>query len=135
MWKNFFRVTLRNLRKNRAFNAINIAGLAIGLASAIFIILYIFNEVSYDRFHHRSADIYRLYLQGKMTGEEFTGAWNSPLAGPTFHAQIPEIENFCRMDFWGNQLMWADPEHKFMENGVMLADSTFFEVFSIRMLA
>ena len=134
MWKNFFRVTWRNLGKNRAFNGINIAGLAIGLASSIFIILYIINEMSYDRFNERAVDIYRLYLKGKMTGEEFMGAWNSPVAGPTFHEQIPEIENFCRMDFWGNQLMWTDPEHKFMENAVMLTDSTFFDVFSIRLL-
>ena len=88
MWKNFFRVTLRSISKNKAFNAINIAGLAIGLASAIFIILYIVSETSYDKFHDRSADIYRLYLDGKMAGEEFKGAWNSPIFGPTFHEEI-----------------------------------------------
>ncbi len=82
MWKNFIRVTIRSISKNKAFNAINIAGLAIGLASAIFIILYIISETSYDRFHERSADIYRLYLDGKMAGEEFKGAWNSPIFGP-----------------------------------------------------
>jgi putative ABC transport system permease protein len=131
---NYILVTLRNLKKNRAFNLINISGLAIELASAIFIILYIFNELNYDRFNERAKDIYRLYIKGKMAGEEFTGAWNSPVVGPAFREQIPEIEDFCRMDFWGNLLMWADPEHKFMENSVMLTDSTFFEVFSIRLL-
>ncbi len=70
MWKNFLRVTIRSISKNKAFNAINIAGLTIGLASAIFIILYIISETSYDRFHERSADIYRLYLDAKMAGEE-----------------------------------------------------------------
>jgi putative ABC transport system permease protein len=53
MWKNFFRVTLRSLSKNRVFNMINIAGLAIGLASAVFIILYIISETSYYKFHVR----------------------------------------------------------------------------------
>ena len=48
MWRNFIRVTIRSISKNKAFNAINIAGLAIGLASAIFIILYIISETSYD---------------------------------------------------------------------------------------
>jgi len=134
MWKNFIRVTLRSINKNKAFNAINIAGLAIGLASAIFIILYIISESSFDRFNTRAADIYRLYVDGKMTGEEFKGAWNSPIFGPSFHEEIPEIENFCRFDFRNNQLMWVNPENKYLENRIMLADSTFFEIFSIKLL-
>ena len=134
MWKNFLRVTVRSISKNKAFNAINIAGLAIGLASAVFIILYIISESSYDRFHERSADIYRLYLDGKMAGEEFKGAWNSPIFGPTFHEEIPDIENFCRFDFTNNRLMWVNPANKYLENSLMYADSTFFEVFTIDLL-
>jgi len=134
MWKNYVRVTLRSLNKNKAFNAINIAGLAIGLASAIFIILYIISEISYDRFNERAADIYRLYIDGKMAGEEFQGAWNSPVFGPTFNEEIPEIENFCRFDFYSNQLMWVEPDNKFLEDAVLLADSSFFEVFTIQLL-
>lgn len=134
MWKNFLRVTLRSLRKNRVFNLINISGLAIGLASAIFILLYIQSESNYDRFHKRSDDIYRLYLDGKMAGEQFKGAWTSPIFGPTFNEEIPEIESFCRFDFDGNQLMWTDPGNKFLEQEIMYADSSFFEVFSINLL-
>jgi putative ABC transport system permease protein len=134
MWKNFIRVTIRSISKNKAFNVINIAGLAIGLASAIFIILYILSESSYDRFNERSADIYRLYIEGKMAGEEFKGAWNAPIAGPTLYQEIPEIENFCRFDFRSNQLVWVNPNAKFLENRIMLADSTFFDIFSIKLL-
>jgi putative ABC transport system permease protein len=134
MWKNFVRVTVRSISKNKLFNVINIAGLAIGLASAIFIILYIISETSYDRFHERSADIYRLYMDGKMAGEEFKGAWVSPITGPVFHEEIPEIENFCRFDFANNLLMWVDPASKYLENHIMYADSTFFEVFTIKLL-
>ncbi len=134
MWRNFLRVTVRSIRKNKVFNLINISGLAIGLASAIFIILYIISETSYDRFHARSHDIYRLYLHGKMAGEEFKGAWNSPIFGPTFHEEIPEVENFCRFDFANNRLMWVDPDQKFLEGHLMYADSTFFEVFTIDLL-
>ncbi len=134
MWKNFFRVTIRSISKNKVFNVINISGLAIGLASAIFIILYIISETSYDRFHQRSADIYRLYLEGKMAGEEFKGAWNSPIFGPTFHEEVPDIENFCRFDFANNRLMWTDPANKYLEDHIMYSDSTFFEVFTINLL-
>jgi len=134
MWKNFLVVTLRSIKKNKLFNIINIAGLAIGLASAIFIILYIISETSYDRFNERSADIYRLYIDAKMAGEEFKGAWNSPIYGPTFHEEIPEIEKFCRFDFANNLLMWVDPASKYLEDHIMYADSSFFEVFTISLL-
>jgi putative ABC transport system permease protein len=134
MWRNFIRVTIRSISKNKAFNAINIAGLAIGLASAIFIILYIISETSYDRFHKHSADIYRLYLDGKVAGQEVKGAWNSPAFGPGFHEEIPEIENFCRFNFADNLLLWADPANKYLENHIMYADSTFFELFTIDLL-
>jgi putative ABC transport system permease protein len=134
MWRNFIRVTIRSINKNKAFNAINIAGLAIGLASAIFIILYIISETSYDRFNKRSADIYRLYLEGKMAGEEFTGAWVSPIVGPTFYEELPEVENFCRFDWANNLLMWVDPANKYLENQILYADSTFFEFFTIKLL-
>ena len=134
MWKNFIRVTLRSLNKNKAFNAINIAGLAIGLASAIFIILYLITETSYDRFHEKGTNIYRLYMEGKMAGEEFKGAWGNPMMGPTFYEEVPEIENFCRFDFYSNQLMWITPDNKYLEDNIMLADSTFFDIFSIRLL-
>jgi putative ABC transport system permease protein len=134
MWKNFIRVTLRSISRNKAFNIINISGLAIGLASAIFIILYIVSETSYDRFNERASDIYRLYLEGKLAGEEFKGAWNSAIFGPTFYEEVPDIENFCR--FWtvNNRLMWADPANKYLENNILYTDSTFFEVFSIKLL-
>jgi len=134
MWKNFIRVTFRSIRKNKLFNLINIAGLAIGLASAIFIILYIISETSYDRFHERSADIYRLYIDGKMGEEEMKGAWNAPILGPTMYAEIPEIENYCRFDFANNRLMWVNPANKNLEGSIMYADSSFFEIFTIDLL-
>ena len=134
MWKNFIRVTIRSINKNKAFNVINISGLAIGLASAIFIILYIISETSYDRFNERSADIYRLYLDGKMAGSEIIAAANAPIMGPTLHEEIPEIEKFCRFDFARNRLMWANPDNKYLEGHIMYADSTFFEVFTIDLL-
>jgi len=134
MWKNFIRVTIRSIRKNKAFNAINIAGLAIGLASAIFIILYIVSETGYDRFNERSADIYRLYLDGKMAGSEIVAASNAPIMGPTFHEEIPEIEKFCRFDFARNRLMWTHSEDKYLEGHIMYVDSTFFEVFTFDLL-
>ncbi|MEX0987594.1 MAG: FtsX-like permease family protein [Bacteroidales bacterium] len=134
MWRNYIKITLRNLSRNKAFNLINIAGLAIGLASSIFIIVYIVNQVNYDRFHENGRQIYRLYIDGKMAGQEVKGAWNSPVYGPTFYEEIPEITNFCRFDFGDNRLMYSNPVEKQLENHIMYADSTFFEVFTIRLI-
>ena len=130
MWKNFIKVTIRSISKNKAFNVINIAGLAIGLASAIFIILYIISETGYDRFHKRSADIYRLYLDGKVAGQEVKGAWNSPAYGPGFHEEIPEIENFCRFNFADNLLLWADPSSRSMVKSSKNVESAYMMWFS-----
>jgi len=134
MWRNFVKVALRNLRRNKAFNLINIAGLAIGLASSIFIILYIVNEVRYDRFHEQGSQMYRLYLDGKIAGQELKGAWNSPAFGPTFYDEVPEIIKYCRFDIGGNDLMWSDPENKQMEDNLLYADSSFFDVFSFTLI-
>ena len=95
MWRNHLKITLRNLAKNKAFNFINISGLAIGLASSIFIILYIVNEVSYDRFNAQGKQMYRLYIDGKMAGEELKGAWNSPPVGPTFYEEFLRSLSFA----------------------------------------
>jgi putative ABC transport system permease protein len=134
MWKNYIKVTLRNLSRNKVFNLINISGLAIGLASSVFIILYIVHQLNFDRFHENGKQMYRLYIDGRMAGEELKGAWNSPVFGPVFHEEIPEITNFCRFDFHGNRLMYSDPSEKYLENHIMYADSTFFELFSIHLL-
>lgn len=130
MLKNFIKLALRNLRRNKVFNLINISGLAIGLASSIFIIMYIVNEVNYDRFHVQGKNMYRLYLDGKIAGQEIKGAWNSPVFGPTFYEEVPEIIKYCRFDLSSNNLMWSDPSDRHLEDNLLYADSTFFDVFS-----
>ena len=134
MFKNFIKVAIRNLRRSKAFNLVNIAGLAIGLASSIFIIMYIVNEVNYDRFHSQGKQIYRLNLDGKFAGEEIRGAWNSPVFGPTFYEDVPEIVQFCRLDAGHNDLLWIDPGEKHLEEHILYADSTFFDVFSFALM-
>lgn len=134
MWRNFLKVAIRTLRRNKAFNVINISGLAIGLASSIFIILYIVNELNYDRFHEQGKYMYRLYLDGKIAGEELKGAWNSAAFGPTFYNDVPEIIKFCRFDMDGNQLVWSDPSDRHLEEFILFSDSTLFDVFSFDLL-
>ncbi|MFZ5940588.1 MAG: ABC transporter permease [Bacteroidota bacterium] len=133
MWQNFFKVALRNIRKNQIFSLINISGLAIGFASAILILLFISGELSFDRFHEKSDRIYRMYVDGRIGEQEFRGAWTSMVMGPTFAEEIPEIENYVRFDIYNQQLIWSGGE-KYIEDHFMFADSSIFDIFSIRMV-
>ncbi len=133
MWRNFFTVALRNISKNKVFTLINVSGLAIGLASSILIMLFINKELSYDRYHKESHRIYRLYIDGVMSEQSFRGAVTSMIMAPTFAEEIPEIEKFVRFDVYNQRLIWYDGE-KHMEDHFMFADSSLFDIFSIRFI-
>jgi len=112
---------------------INVSGLAIGLASAILILLFIFKELSYDRYHKNSHRIHRLYIDGVMGEQSFRGAWTSMIMAPTFTEEIPEIEKYVRFDVYNQRLIWYDGE-KHMEDHFLFADATIFDIFSIRFI-
>jgi len=133
MWRNFFIVAVRNISKNKVFTLINVAGLSIGMASSILIILFIIKELSYDRFHENSDRICRLYIDGTMGEQSFRGAWTSRVMAPTFAEEIPEIINFTRLDVYNQQLIWSEGD-RYIEDHFLFADSTIFDIFSFRFL-
>jgi putative ABC transport system permease protein len=133
MWRNYFVVALRNISKNKVFTLINVSGLAIGLASAILIFLFIIKELSFDRFHTRADRIHRLYIDGGIGEQTFRGAWTSMIMAPTFKENIPEIEQFVRFDVFNQQQVWYD-DQKRIEDHFLFADSTIFDIFSINFL-
>ncbi len=133
MWRNYITVALRNISKNRVFTLINVSGLAIGLASAILILLFIIKERSFDRFHEHTQQIYRMYIDGGIGEQGFRGAWTSMAMAPTFTEEIPEIENFVRFDVFNQQLLWYDGEKK-IENNFLFADSSIFDIFTIEFI-
>jgi len=132
MFKNYLKVAFRNLWKNKGFSFINIIGLAIGMASAILILLWIQNEVSYDGFHAKKDRIYEAWNRA-----EFSGAlhcWNTtprPLAA-AMQRDFPEVEHTARVN-WPSRLLFTVGEKKLMEQGNMV-DSVFLQVFSFPML-
>src|SRR5687767_12923620 len=98
MIKNYFKITLRNLLRNKVYSSINIFGLSLGLACAMLIILYTKDELSYDRFHDKVDRIYRIVHQriNPDGSIENRGGNTGYLQGPRFQAAIPEIESFVR---------------------------------------
>ena len=134
MFKNYFIVALRNLLRNKIYAFINIAGLSIGLACAMLIILYVKDEVSYDRFHANVGNIYRITTQGidKNGGKGRKDPNTGYLQGPRFAQNIPEIKSFVRVQS-GNENIKLGTEVK--DQDLLLVDSTFFDVFSFPLIS
>ena len=133
MWKNFILVAVRNISKNKSFTFINVAGLTIGISSAILIILFIISELSHDRIFTDSDRIFRLYIDGKMANTEIKGAWTSPPAGPVFMKEIPEITEYTRIARRGQVLVKIE-DKKYLEESMVFADSGFFNLFDITVI-
>ncbi|TMI93507.1 MAG: FtsX-like permease family protein [Bacteroidetes bacterium] len=134
MLKNYFTVALRNLLRNKIYAFINMAGLSIGLACAMLIILYVKDEVSYDRFHANVNNIYRVVTQGidKNGGKGRKDPNTGFLQGPRFAQNIPEIKYFVRVAS-GNENIKTGTEVK--DQDILRVDSTFFDVFSFPLVS
>ena len=135
MLRSYILLALRNLWRNRAYAAINIFGLALGLATSIFIFLYVFNELSYDHFHAKSDRIYKAWVSGMMpTGEMHDAVTAGPMAAALL-ADYPEVEQVVRIRQLGGWLVRnGDRVFTETEQDFMFADSTFFDVFSFSLL-
>ncbi len=135
MIANIIKVALRNLFKHFGYSFINILGLAIGLASSIFIFLYVINELTYDRFHEKSDRIYRVWILGNMPGTEMRHAVSSPPMMEAMLNDYPEVENAVRLHKSGGWLVrTGDRKFHETEGEYLFADSTFFDVFSFKLL-
>ncbi len=132
MIKNYFKIAIRNLGRNKLLSFVNIAGLAIGLACVILILLFVKDEWSFDRFHKNGNNIYRLVQTTIDTSGKERKSGNTGLPhGPVFAAEIPEIESFCRIKGWG---MTTKKGNEGIEAQVLFADNTIFNIFSIDVL-
>lgn len=127
MFKNYFKIAYRNLKRNKIFSIINIAGLALGLASAMLIILYVKDEVSFDRFHSNANHIYRIVNNSHFLGEDRTNVNSGILQGPKFKANVPGIESFVRIQS-GNEDFKKDAE--VVSRDLLFVDSNFFKMFT-----
>ncbi len=129
MFKNYFKIALRNLVRNKVYSFINIAGLSLGLASAMLIILYVKDEVSYDRFFKGVNQIYRVTSQGfnkKQNKVEYTSN-TGYLQGPRFTAHVPELLSFVRIQSGRDDIRKGTD---ISSHDVLQVDSNFFSMFS-----
>ena len=134
MFKNYLKTALRNLWKNKGFSSINIVGLAIGLATCLLMIIYVVDELSYDRYNTKADRIYRLDGDIKFGGHHFILATAPAPAGPAMLQDYPEVEKEVRFRGRGG-LMVKKGAQNIVEERVVWADSTLFDVFTIPMIA
>jgi len=131
---NKLKQALRLLFKERRITLINIIGLSVSLACALFMLLWVQHELSYDRFH---ADFDRLYRveedQYYSNAEPYHVNVTPFVSGPVWKDEVPEIEEQCRLAFRGGHL-FTEGENKFFEDGIVVVDSSFFDLFSFEFI-
>src|SRR6187431_298658 len=98
MLKNYFVIAWRNLLKNKTYSAINIAGLSIGLAAFWLIVMYIADELSYDRYHDNADRVYRVVQYASWEDNNLKLAPTAAPFAPSLKAAFPEIEETVRID-------------------------------------
>jgi len=129
MIKNYLTIALRNLWNHKAFSLINVSGLAVGMACCLLIVLFVQEELHYDRHHEKAASIYRVTMNLAVQGSEFDlGSTMAPL-GPALVAEVPEVTQMVRTSRRGEYLV-ARGDAQFYEEGFYFADSTIFEMFT-----
>jgi len=134
MLKNYFKVAFRNLWKDKGFSAINIFGLAMGLAVCLLIALFVTDELSYDRYNDKADRIYRINADLQINNNGLHSATVPAPMGPALVKDYPRIEKYVRfMDT--HDLLIKKGNETIMEHHSVLADSSLFDVFSIRMIA
>ncbi len=128
MIKNYFKIALRNLMRNKLYSLINIVGLAIGITACILIMLYVQSELSYDTFHEKADRIYRVNLYGVLNGDEINSSVTCPPLAKTMQNEIPEVEEALRLTFI--EPVIRHNNDVFNEKKWCYTDASFFKIFS-----
>jgi putative ABC transport system permease protein len=132
MLRNYLTIAVRNLLRHKGYSAINIAGLSIGIACCILILLFIRHELSFDRFHKKADQTYRVVQETRMSGAKpsFTGGTDGALA-PALLREFPEVQQAVRMWAGFGWLLRGDKEFNLR---TWLVDEKFFDVFAFPLL-
>ena len=131
MIRNYIKIALRNLSRHKGYSLINIAGLAIGMACCILILLWVQDELSFDRFHENADSIYRVIQDIKFSDHSTTWAITQGPLGPSLKEDFPEIVNFTRVT--GRRFRLAYQDNSFDEV-LGMADGSIFEMFTFPLI-
>src|SRR4026208_2252080 len=132
MIKNYLKIAFRNLSRNKGFSLINISGLAIGMAAAILILLWIQSEMSYDQFHSKKDRIYEAWNRAHFSGK--LQSWNTTpkILARTLEKDLPEVERAVRVN-WPSDYLFSIGDKRLTISG-NIVDTGFLQMFSFPLL-
>ena len=133
MLKNYLKVALRNLVKQKSYSIITIIGLSVGITCCLLIMLYVKQELSYDKFFPRSDRIFRVAHQVTTPQAVTSGAATPAPLAPALKEEYPEIQYITRM-YFENALLFEIGSKRIFEDNLIFADPEFFKVFPFRIL-
>lgn len=137
MFKNYFKIAYRNLLNHKFYSLINIMGLAVGIACCLLIVLFVQDELSYDRFNKKAGRIYRVATEINFSGNYFNVATTPAPLAEAFKNDFPEVESVVRFRNTGSWFVTRTDERSketYKEEQVIYSDESFFDVFSIPLL-
>jgi len=130
MLKNYFKTAWRNIYKNKLFSAINILGLSIGIATCFIIMLYVQDELSYDRFNEKADRTYRVAFKANINGGKILEGNVMPPVAAVLKKDYPEVEEATRLNLNGDTKITYNNK-TFKESKLAIVDSNFFSVFTL----
>lgn len=134
MLRNLILIALRNIRKEKAYSLLNITGLTVGITCSLFLMLYIFDEISYDRYHTQAENIYRIVSNIKEPDNAFTWAVAQVQLADELRDNYPEVKNVVRfIQMSPNTYKREDKE--LPNEDFYMADSTVFDMFTYPFVA
>ena len=129
MFKNYMKITFRNIKKQKGYSFINVMGLAMGMTVGILILLWVLDEVSVNQFHENIDDLFIVGTHSHYGNETQTSTGTPPALGPALKAEYPEIVNSARfINGYANMVLSTD--EKQLNEGVRAADPSVLEMFS-----
>jgi putative ABC transport system permease protein len=134
MIANLIKTAFRNIFKKFGYSLLNILGLTLGIASALFLVMYVTDELSFDRYHKNAGRIVRVQSHITETDDSFTWIVAQIPFGPQVIKDYPDVEAFTRLNQQGAAMYKANDGKEFNEENVYMADSSFFDIFSYRIL-
>lgn len=127
MFKNLLKISLRNILKDRIYSLINLVGLTVGITCSLFLVFFIIDELSYDQFHEKKEDVYRVVTNITEVDNQFTWAIAQIPFAPAVKKDYPEVAAYTRITDAG-RLMFKMGETNIYEEDLVYADSATFDL-------
>jgi len=133
MFRNYIKIAWRSLLRNKSFSTINILGLSIGMAVCFIILLFVQDELSYDRFNTKADNIYRIVFKANINGGKINESNVMPPVAQALLNDYPEVKEVTRLHALGNPRVLINGK-RFTDASMVFADANFFNVFTIPFL-